>query len=55
MNSVAMNADARQTDFCVYLSAISLAEMIGPLAFAPVMFAEPAAPRAGILMDELPR
>ena len=37
------------------LSAISLDEMIGPLAFAPVMFAEPAAPRAGILMDELPR
>ncbi len=37
------------------LSAISLAEMIGPLAFAPVMFAEPAAPRAGILMDELPQ
>jgi len=37
------------------LSAISLAEMIGPLAFAPAMFAEPAAPRAGILMDELPR
>jgi len=37
------------------LSAISLAEMIGPLAFAPAMFAEPGAPRAGILMDELPR
>ena len=37
------------------LSAISLDEMIGPLAFAPVMFAEPAAPPAGILMDELPR
>src|SRR6266849_8076922 len=37
------------------LSAISFAEMIGPLAFAPALFAEPAAPRAGILMDELPR
>jgi divalent metal cation (Fe/Co/Zn/Cd) transporter len=25
LNSAAMNADARQTDFCVYLSAILLA------------------------------
>ncbi len=39
------------------LSAISLDEMIGPLAFAPVMtaFAKPAARHSGILMDEPPR
>ena len=39
------------------LSAISLDEMIGPLAFAPAIaaFAEPAAPHAGILMNEPPR
>jgi DNA-binding IscR family transcriptional regulator len=36
------------------LSAISLAEMIGPLAFAPnfPVFAEPAPRNARILMDE---
>jgi FeS assembly SUF system regulator len=36
------------------LSAISLAEMIGPLAFAPTfpVFAEPAPRNARILMDE---
>ena len=35
------------------LSAISLDEMIGPLAFAPAIaaFAEPAAPHAGILTE----
>src|SRR5437899_6032124 len=35
------------------LSAISLDEMIGPLAFAPAIaaFAEPAAPHAGILSE----
>ena len=39
------------------LSAISLAEMIGPLAFAPnfPVFAEPAPRDARILMDEPPR
>ncbi len=39
------------------LSAISLDEMIGPLAFAPAMtaFAKPAARHSGILMDEPPR
>ena len=39
------------------LSAISLDEMIGPMAFAPAIaaFAEPAAPHAGILMNELSR
>ena len=39
------------------LSAISLAEMIGPLAFAPAfpVFAEPATRAARILMEEPPR
>jgi FeS assembly SUF system regulator len=39
------------------LSAISLAEMIGPLAFAPALpvFAEPAPRNARILMDEPPQ
>jgi FeS assembly SUF system regulator len=39
------------------LSAISLAEMIGPLAFAPAIaaFAEPATRNARILMEEPPR
>jgi FeS assembly SUF system regulator len=39
------------------LSAISLAEMIGPLAFAPPLaaFGEPASRNARILMDEPPR
>jgi divalent metal cation (Fe/Co/Zn/Cd) transporter len=32
LNSAAMNADARQTDFCVYLSAILLAGLILNLA-----------------------
>ncbi len=37
------------------LSAVSLDEMIGPLAFAPAMFAEPAARDTHILMDVTPR
>jgi len=37
------------------LSAVSLDEMIGPLAFAPAMFAEPAARDTRILMDVTPR
>ena len=39
------------------LSAISLGEMIGPMAFTPPhpVFTEPAARDAGILMDEPPR
>ena len=33
LNSAAMNADARQTDFCVYLSAILLAGLLLNAAF----------------------
>jgi len=37
------------------LSAISLDEMIGPMAYAPAAFGVPAARHASILMDEQPR
>jgi hypothetical protein len=33
LNSAAMNADARQTDFCVYLSAILLVGLLLNAAF----------------------
>jgi divalent metal cation (Fe/Co/Zn/Cd) transporter len=42
LNSAAMNADARQTDFCAYLSAISLVGLLLNAAFG-WWWADPAA------------
>jgi divalent metal cation (Fe/Co/Zn/Cd) transporter len=46
LNSTAMVADARQTDFCVYLSAILLAGLLLNAVFG-IWWADPA---AGLLM-----